>query len=101
MSGNVKFRWFLLAFFLIAIFCSGCASPKAHYNLGNAYAKSGQYQKAIASFKEAIRTKPDYAEAHHNLGITCAILGRYEEAIASFKEAIRIKPDYADAHNNL
>ena len=25
MSGNTKFRWFLLAFFLIAIFCSGCA----------------------------------------------------------------------------
>ena len=27
----------------------------AHYKLGNAYGKSGQYQEAIASFKEAIR----------------------------------------------
>ena len=31
----------------------------AHNNLGIAYGKSGQYQEAIASFKEALRIKPD------------------------------------------
>ena len=73
----------------------------AHYNLGIAYRKSGQYQDAIASYKKALRIKPDYAEAHNNLGVAYDELGQYQDAIASYKKAIRIKPDDADAHNNL
>ena len=42
----------------------------AHYKLGNAYGKSGQYPKAILSFKEAIRLRPNFAEAHYNLGLS-------------------------------
>ena len=30
----------------------------AHYYLGNAYFRQGQYQEAIAPYKEAIRIKP-------------------------------------------
>ena len=114
MSGNVKFRWFLLAPILVALFVvispvvswSGeleDAQKKvrqnpndadAHYNLGVAYNNLGQH-------KEAIRIKPDDAKAHNNLGVAYNNLGQYQEAIASYKEAIRIKPDNATAHNNL
>ena len=38
------------------------------YIVGLAYGGLGQYQEAIASYKEAIRIKPDDAEAHYNLG---------------------------------
>ena len=122
MSGNIKFRRFLLAPILVALFVV-VASPviswagkledakedvrkypndsAAHYNLGLAYGSLGQHEEAIASYKEAIRINPNYAKAHYNLGIAYDELGQYQKAIASYKEAIRIKPDYTDAHVNL
>ena len=72
MSGNIKFKWFLLAPIVLALLFV-VSSPvswageledaqeavrknpddaKAHYNLGNAYQKSGQNQEAIASYKK-------------------------------------------------
>ena len=41
----------------------------AHNNLGNAYHKSGRYEEAIESYKQAIRIDPDYVYAHFNLGL--------------------------------
>ena len=37
---------------------------EAHLYLGVAYYDLGQYKEAVASYKEAIRIKPDYANAH-------------------------------------
>ena len=40
-----------------------------HFNLGNAYVKSGMYKESIESYKQAIRIDPDHADAHYyNLG---------------------------------
>ena len=38
-------------------------NPQFHYHLGLAYAKVGDKQKAISSFDEAIKRKPDYTDA--------------------------------------
>jgi len=87
MSGNAKFR-FLLAPIVLALLVVVASTVSwagtleddqekvrqnpndadARYNLGITYANSGQYKEAIASYKEAIRIKPDYANAHINLG---------------------------------
>ncbi len=63
--------------------------------------RSGQHEEAIASYKEAIRLKPDDAEAHYNLGSAYGNLGRYEEAVMAFKVAILLKPELVGAHYNL
>ena len=85
MSGNVKFRWFLLAPLLVALFVV-VSSPVVSW--------SGELEDA----KERVRQNPNDAEAHLYLGIAYYDLGQYKEAVASYKEAIRIKPDYANAH---
>jgi tetratricopeptide (TPR) repeat protein len=71
---------------------------EAYYNQGLAYATSGDYQKAIVAYKEAIRLKPNDADAHCNLGNAYARSGDYQKAIESLEEAIRLKPDDAEAH---
>ncbi len=63
--------------------------------------EQGRLEEAVASYEQALRLKPDYAEAHNNLGIALMEQGRLEEAVASYEQALRVKPDYAEAHNNL
>jgi tetratricopeptide (TPR) repeat protein len=41
---------------------------EAYYNMGGAYNKLKEYQKAIDACKEAIKIKPDFYEAYYNKG---------------------------------
>ena len=81
--------------------CSSLISAEAHYNLGTVSEAKGQPDEAIASYRQAIGLKPDFAEAHGNLGNALSDLGQFDEAIAAYRQSIRFKPDYAEAHYNL
>ena len=73
----------------------------AHNNLGIAYARQGEMDKAISHYTKALQFKPYFPRAHNNLGNAYARQGRTEEAIAHFTLALQYKPDFAGAHNNL
>jgi predicted O-linked N-acetylglucosamine transferase (SPINDLY family) len=77
------------------------ASLEAHFNLGNALMGQGKLDEAIAAYRRAIRSKPDYAAAYTTLGIALAGQGKFDEAIAAYRRAIGIKPDLAEAYPNL
>ena len=53
----------------------------AYYNRGNAWARKGIFDKAIADYDEAIRLNPNYAEAHSNRGSAWFDKGNPKEAI--------------------
>ena len=72
----------------------------AHIGLGNTYSKSGKYEEAIASFKEALRIDPDNPDAYYFLGDIYHHKARYQEAIDVYKKAISINPDHY-LHNQL
>jgi len=73
----------------------------AQKELGDTYARAGQWQQAIGAYQSAIRLKPDFAEAHNNLGFALISSGLTPNAIEEFRAATRDQPDYADAHANL
>jgi tetratricopeptide (TPR) repeat protein len=73
----------------------------AYYDIGNAYADLGQYERAIESYQQAIKLDATLSKPHNNLGLAYAALGRLAEAVHEFEEAVRLKADYADAHFNL
>lgn len=75
--------------------------PKIHNNLGIAFLKQEQYQKAIAHFRKVITIKPDHYLAHNNLGVALLHLKNYQEALREFQEALRINSNYAGAQSNI
>jgi tetratricopeptide (TPR) repeat protein/serine/threonine protein kinase len=72
-----------------------------HAEIGSAYAAVGKYDDAIASYREAIRLKPDYDFVHHALGFALEQKGLVEEAVAAHREAVHFRPGNADHHNSL
>ena len=72
------------------------------FNLqGAANAALQNYEKAIDSYKQAIKIKPDYAEAYNNMGNALNDKGELDAAIDSYKQALKIKPDFAEAYYNM
>jgi predicted TPR repeat methyltransferase len=92
----------LLALELIgrAIAADSCA-PVYHSNLGSSYRALGRLDEAIASFRQALALKHDYADAHYNLGVALSDRGELDEAAACFRTAIALQPDHVSAHHNL
>ncbi|MFH0868517.1 MAG: tetratricopeptide repeat protein, partial [Candidatus Woesearchaeota archaeon] len=73
---------------------------KTYDKLGLVYAKLNMEEKAIESFKEAIKINPRYAKAHNDLAAVYGRIGEFDLAMQEFDEAIRIDRDYADAYYN-
>jgi TolB-like protein/class 3 adenylate cyclase/Flp pilus assembly protein TadD len=67
-----------------------------HY-LGEAYRVKGEYEKAIAVFKRAIKNEPDYWLSYVSLSACYGLLGREEEARAAAAEVLRVDPKFAIA----
>jgi tetratricopeptide (TPR) repeat protein len=80
----------------------------AHNNLGNSFARAGQFDDAIASYRRALALKPQFveargnlAQAHDSLGSTRLAVGRIDDAVVNFRCAVEIDPGFFEAHNNL
>jgi adenylate cyclase len=63
--------------------------------LGRAYFMTEQYDKAIATWKKALRVGPNYLPAHAFLAACYSSLDRHAEATAAAKEVLRINPKFS------
>ena len=82
---------------------SGVFDPISFYNLGNAFARSGESEAAIAAYQKAIeQRKGQYSRAYNNLGVVLLRLGRWDEAYDALIAALKIEGfRYAEASYNL
>lgn len=77
------------------------ANPLAHFMLAGALERAGEVPRALESYAEALRLKPNFSVGHENYGALLLKLGRRAEALAHFEEALRLQPAFPDAHMNL
>ena len=70
-------------------------------NVGTALQTEHRIDDAIAYYRRAISTQPDYAPAYNNLGTALREQRRIDEAVASYQQALQLQPEFATAHFNL
>lgn len=61
----------------------------------------GQTDKAMDSYRQAIRIKPGFAEAIFNLGVLHYRQNQWDPAIDCFRRAMELKPGTSDSEHNL
>ncbi len=74
---------------------------RPYNNLGEAYDKLGEYDKAIPQFEAALQLNPHYFFALNNLGNIYGKKQEYAKAMHYFEKTLAEKPDYSPAHYNL
>ncbi|NIM03670.1 tetratricopeptide repeat protein, partial [bacterium] len=72
-----------------------------NYELGNAYARLGEKEKAIRAYLKAIDANPGYDEIYSNLGIMYGQTNRIPEAIEALIKSIEINPLSASTRSYL
>ncbi len=85
--------------------------PAIYINLGNIYAESGDNDKAVKAFEDAIKLIParktpvnfipSLANAHSGLGWVLQKKGNYSAAIAEQRKALKVAPDFGAARRRL
>ena len=67
---------------------------------GIVQSKGDLYQKAEASYNEAVKINPLHPGVYNNRGLLYKEAKEYDLAIADFSKAIEINPNYGDAYYN-
>jgi tetratricopeptide (TPR) repeat protein len=73
----------------------------AHYLAGDAYARMGEWERAVLSYSKALGIEPRFAMALSARGVAHSYLGKQGNALDDFENACSAGPDFADAHGNL
>jgi type IV pilus assembly protein PilF len=61
---------------------------------------SRDYNKAIESCHEALKSDPDFAPAYNHLALVYMETKRYAKSEESYKKALELKPNYPEVLNN-
>ncbi|MBD3272702.1 MAG: VWA domain-containing protein, partial [Elusimicrobia bacterium] len=78
-------------------------SPILHFNQGNAYYRSGEFEKAYESYSKALDAKDIgmQAEAYYNMGNALYRMGKLPEAILHYRKTLELNEDDEDARYNI
>jgi Flp pilus assembly protein TadD len=73
----------------------------AHIDLGIAYARTGDLDRAEASLRKALELNPRHPAAYNELGLVLRRKGKFADARASYEAALAQFADFHFAHRNL
>lgn len=77
----------------------GLTAP--HVDLGVAYGRNAQWDKAEQSLQAALALTPDHPAALNEIGIVYRRIGKFDAARSSYERALRVHPTYHYALRNL
>lgn len=71
------------------------------FNEGLAAAEKGEYQTAVAHFRQALKERPMRIRAHYYLGRALIRLHMRREALATFEELLKLDPQNLPTHYEI
>ena len=77
------------------------ALTATHIDLGIAYARAGDLDRAEASLQKALESNPRHPVAYNELGLVQRRKGEFAKARVSYEAALAQFPDFHYAHRNL
>jgi Tfp pilus assembly protein PilF len=77
------------------------ALTAAHIDLGMAYARTGDLDRAEASLNKALESDPKQPAAYNELGMVQRRRGQFAKARTSYEAALAQSADFQYAHRNL
>jgi tetratricopeptide (TPR) repeat protein len=86
---------------LVKVTESTPAAIAPHIDLGIAYGRSGDLDRAEASLGKALAINRDHPIANNELGMVYRRKGRFADARASYEKALAVYPSFHFAHRNL
>jgi tetratricopeptide (TPR) repeat protein len=75
-------------------------NSRAWSDLGDAFARAGNFDEAIRDYDKALKLDPYYAKAYNNRGNARSDANHDLDAIGDYDKAITLEPDFAEAYNN-
>jgi superkiller protein 3 len=75
--------------------------PKLAWARAGMQRMQGQFDAAIASYREVLAARPDLVDVRFDLGVTLAARGDLEGAAREFGTAVQQRPETARFHNAL
>ena len=76
-------------------------NPMMLRHVADLYQLLGEYELAIAHYRQLLVLQPENAEIYDQIGYSLAELDRTEEAIAAFQTALSLAPNRAESHIGL
>jgi tetratricopeptide (TPR) repeat protein len=90
---------FMMTLLAAALGLAGCVTDTRtrsvaadYYNIGNAYAELGQYDKAASAYENAVRLDAGMVKADFNLALAYGKMKRYEDAAVILKRLLLNDP---------
>lgn len=72
-----------------------------HYSIAYAFQQTGQFEKAIEHYEDAVRIEPRDYRSMNNLAVLLLMQGKTDEALKFLEKAVQLNNHFTDAINNL
>lgn len=97
----MNYRYCFIIILICGLSSCGNKSSQEYINDGIRHTEREEYDKAVSSFKKAIKADPNNAFAHYTLAGIYTFKDMNDMAIEEYKKAIELDPSYPDPHYSL